>query len=266
VGALVLGGVALLLALPDQPFRRWGIRPHDAALAPILAVAAPVGALLWSLVGDSIFVPRALITSWPGLAVTLGALVTAGRAPMRYLATGLLIAAFAIGAVKMLDADNQRPDLAGAIDLIEESGPPTAPIVDQPQPTPGPQTNLEAAIAPKGEPLPPDRSIFEIGFPTYQTLIEARRRGEGILSPHPTPTPEQLARDAAAAAGDGPIFLVTWSPASLDVFERTPGQVGDFLKALPPRFHEVEFRTYPGLWINQVGVHVLDGGSQPSAG
>ena len=58
---------------------------RDAALAPILALAAPVGALIWSLFSDSIFVPRALITSWPGVAITLGALVTAGRAPIRYL-------------------------------------------------------------------------------------------------------------------------------------------------------------------------------------
>jgi len=229
-------------------------------------LAAPVGVLIWSLLADTIFAPRALITSWPGLAVTLGALVTAGRAPIRYLATGLMIGAFAIGAVRMLDADNQRPDLAGAIDFIERSGPPNTPIVDQPQPTPGPQTNFEAAIAPKGEPLPSGRPVFEIGFPTYQTLIDARKRGEGILDPHPTPSPEQIAHDAAAAAGDGPIFLITWGTASLDLFERTPGQVGDFLAALPPRFHEVEFRTFPGLWINQIGVHLLAAGSPSLAG
>ena len=114
--------------------------------------------------------------------------------------------------------------------------------------------------------LPPGRPIFELGFPTFQTLIEARRRGEDILAPHPMPTAEQIAQDAVAAAGDGPIFLVTWGTAPLGVFERTPGPVGEFLAALPPRFHEVEFRTYPGLWITPVGVHLLTGGSAQSAG
>jgi mannosyltransferase len=259
VAALVIGAVALLVRLPRELFEDWGVRPRDAILAPILALAAPVGALIWSLFNDSIFVPRALITSWPGLAVTLGALATAGRPPIRYVTTALMLAAFAIGAVQMLDRDNQRPDLADAVSFIERSGPPDSPIVDQPQPTPGPQTNLAAALAPKGKLLPSDRPLFEIGFPTTQTLIEARRNGTPILTPHPTPSPEAIAREAARLAGNGKIFLVTWGTASLDVFQRTPGEVGDFLNALPPRFHEVEFRTFPGLWINAVGVHVLSG-------
>ena len=176
-----------------------------------------------------------------------------------------MVAAFGIGAVKMLDADNQRPDLDAAVSFIERSGPPDSPVVDQPQPTPGPQTNMEAALAPKGEPLPTGRPIFELGFPTFQTLIEGRREDTPILAPKPMPTAREIANEAAMAAGDGPIFLVTWGTASLDVFERMPGQVGEFLAALPPRFHEVEFRTFPGLWISSVGVHVLDGSGHPRA-
>lgn len=266
VAALVLGAVGLFLRLRVEPVRLWGQTPARMALAPTLALAAPVGALIWSLLSSSIFVPRALITSWPGLAVTLGAVVTVGRAPLRFVATGLLVAAFGVGAVKMLDRDNQRPDMAGVVSFIEASGPPDAPVVDVPQLTPGPQTNLEAAFAPKGQPLPTGRRILTLTFPTFQTLITARHQEVDILAPHPVPPPQQIAREAARLAGNGKLFLVSWGTGTLDQLRNYPGPVADFLTALPRRFHEVDFRTFPGLWISSESVHVLDGSPSPSSG
>jgi Dolichyl-phosphate-mannose-protein mannosyltransferase len=265
IAALVIGAAALLLRLRAEPLRAWDLSPVRAALPFALALAAPVGALIWSLLSDSIFVPRALIASWPGLAVSLAAVVALGRSPVRIVATCLLIGAYGVGAAMMLDPANQRPDYAGVVDFIESSGPPDAPVVDGPQPSPGPQTNLEAAFASKGQPLPTGRRILTLNAPTFQTLITARKEGVGILVPHPTPSPQQIAREASRLAGDGKLFLVNWGTATLSQLRSYPGPAADFLDALPPRFHEVESRTFPGPWIGDESVHVLDGASS-SAG
>ena len=78
----------------------------------------------------------------------------------------LLLPGFAIGAVKTLDSDNQRPEYAAAARFIEHTGDPGAPVVEAPEPTPGPQTALEAALAPEGDALPPDRKVLTLGLPT----------------------------------------------------------------------------------------------------
>jgi hypothetical protein len=131
--------------------------------------------------------------------------------------------------------------------------------VDVPQLTPGPQTNLEAAFAPKGEPLPRDWPILTLDFPTFHDLLEVRKEGRPVLSPLPVASDAAIAKQAARMAGRGRIFLVTWGTASLDDLRRTPGPVANFMAALPPRFREVEFRTYPGLSFFGEAVHVLDG-------
>ena len=75
----------------------------------VLALASPVGAALFDLVGSTVWAPRNLISSWPAMALVAGTLVTAGRAPLRYAAVGLLLAGFAIGALKLQDEDYLRP-------------------------------------------------------------------------------------------------------------------------------------------------------------
>jgi Dolichyl-phosphate-mannose-protein mannosyltransferase len=258
LAALLIGAVGVLLRLRSAPLAEWLHQPADAALAPILAVAAPIGALIWSLFADTIFGARVLITSSPGLAVTAGALVTAGPRPMRFASIGLLLVAFGIGAAKMLDKDNQRPDYAGVVAFIEESGPPDAPVVDLTQGTPGPQTELQAAFAPNGEPQPSDRRILTIAFPTYESLIDARRRGVPILTALPIPSPQAIAQQASGLATGGRIYLVLPGAASFDQVRATPGPVADFVTALPAGFREVASRTFPGLYYGDESVYVLE--------
>jgi hypothetical protein len=263
---VVLGIAGLVFRLAGVGRGGWWPSSAGVVLVVLLGIAAPLGAVLHNFVASSVFIPRNLIASCPGFALTLGALVTAGRAPLRVGATALLIAGFGIGAVKMLDRDNRRADYAGAASFIEASGDPGSPVVDQPEPTPGLQTDLEAALAPEGKPLPADRRIFELGIPTFTTRVDsARRQGAAIDADYPIPAPELIATQAARVAGRGTLFLVT-GDVSLELARRFPGPVASFLSALPPRFHVVESRAYPGLSTSALRVYLLSGRPGPSTG
>src|SRR5262249_46602369 len=134
---------------------------------------------------------------------------------------------------------------------------PGAPVVEVPQPTPGPQTALEAALAPKGDALPPDRRVFTLALPSSRTRLNAVRGGGALNAALPVTNPVTVACQAARAADGGTLFLVSADVpiATLRVF---PGPVSQFLAALPVGYHEVESRGFTGLSIFPLGVHVLD--------
>jgi hypothetical protein len=158
----------------------------------------------------------------------------------------------------MLDEANRRPDVAAAADYIERTGDPASPVVDVPQFTPGPQTAVEAALAPKGEGLPTMRSIYELGLPSFSDRLELNRRGQSFSQAGPPLSPDEIARAAVRRAGDKALFVVG-APVPLSVLRGFPGPLASFLAALPPRFHEVEMRDFAGPSIFGVGVHVLSG-------
>jgi hypothetical protein len=260
IGAgLLLGAAGLALRIGRGGFERIWPPRSGVVLVAILAAAAPVGAAVYSLFGDTIFTFRALITSWPGLALAMGGLVMAGLRPIRIVAATLLVGGYAIGGVKMLDQDHQRPDLARVAEYIERNGEPGSPVVEVPQPTPGIQTPMEAALAPQGEALPPDRRVLPLGFPTFGALLDARRRDLPALTPLPIPPDQDVARRAAALAGTGTLFLVTTGTGSIEELRSLPGPAAGFLAALPPRFHEIGSRSVPGVSFWDVTVHVLRG-------
>jgi mannosyltransferase len=259
-GAIAVGSVGLALNLARSGTTGLPRPSTGVVLVVILALATPVGLVLHNIVAPSIFTPRNLIGSWPGFALAVGALATAGPVPLRTAAVGLLIAGVGIGAVKMLDRDKRRPEYDAAAAFIEQAGSPRSPVVDLPQFTPGPQMPLEAAMAPNGAALPPGRPIYELGFPTLPERLEIVRRGESLYEAGagtPVP-PETIARQAARAAGDGTLFVVG-PPVNLDLLRGFPGPLATFLAALPPRFHEVELRSFPGPPYFGIGVHVLNG-------
>ncbi len=93
---LAAGGRRLALPRPSS----------TTVLVIVLARATPVGVIISSLVGDSVWTSRNLISSWPGLALAIGAIVTGPTGLLRIVSIELVVGAFGIGAVKMLDADN----------------------------------------------------------------------------------------------------------------------------------------------------------------
>jgi mannosyltransferase len=260
--ALALIGASLALGAVGAAVRISGARSWRPSsgliLIAILTVAVPVGATLHNLFAPSIFVPRNLIASWPGFALLVGALVAAGPPAIRIASVALLLGGFGIGAAKMLDETDRRPDIAAAADYIERTGDPGSPVVDMPQFTPGPQAAFEAALAPNGEGLPADRFVFELGLPSFADRLELNRRGESFSQAGPPVSPQEIANRAARLAGDGTLFVVG-PPAPLAALRAFPGPLSSFLAALPPRFHEVGLRRFPGPSIFGIGVHVLSG-------
>ncbi len=208
--------------------------PGGAVLVVVLVVAPPAEIALYSLLGHSVWEPRNLIAGWPALALALGALVTSARGPLRIAAVGLVIAAYGIGAAKMLESGNQRPDYDAAVSFIDRVGPPGAPVLEVPGPTPGPLTELDAAFAAAG-PSPRGRHpVLRLGFPSRSALLRARP-----YALVPSTPPAIVIRQTVHLARGGALFVVT--------FGQNPAFLGSLLKPLPARFRQVQTRTFAGL-------------------
>jgi mannosyltransferase len=254
VAGLLVGAAGLALGWRA---REDGARPgRGLTLVLLLALAAPVGAVVAGVFGTTVLIPRNLIVSWPALALAAGALVTAVRPPLRLVAVGLLLCGFAVGAVKMLDEDNRRPAFEAALDYIRERAEPGSPVVEANSFTPGPQWTLEAAAAPSGEPAPDDLRIVPLaGIPLEERIRVAYERG-GLLYDALPPGPEHDAELAARLAGSGPVFLVVSNEDTLDAVGAGVS-VDAFMEALPAGFEVTESRTFPGVGGNDVTVRVL---------
>jgi 4-amino-4-deoxy-L-arabinose transferase-like glycosyltransferase len=203
-------------------------RPGSSTvLIVLLALAAPVGAAVYSAVGNSVFLPRNLIGSTPALAVAVGLLLTSARAALRIGAVALVVAGLAIGAVKMLEASYQRPDYQAQASYVERLGNPADPVIEAPDPLAvGPFTGFEAALRQVGGRAP--KHVLLAGFRP----------------------PAAIARRVAQLAHGGrPIFVVTpgapSSFAALRHFKLSP--LSGILQALPPGFEAVNSQLFPGL-------------------
>jgi 4-amino-4-deoxy-L-arabinose transferase-like glycosyltransferase len=248
--ALALVGVALRLRSPTE--RRLALRPGaPGLLILILAGAAPVGAALYTIVHQSVWGARNVISSWSAFAVVLAALVTLAGTRLRALPILLLVGGFALGGISMLSSSVHRPDYADAVAFLNRVDPRRGPVAELPAPTPGPPTETEAALDLAG--ISRQHPVFRIGRPTLAQVLAAPPYRALI-----PPRGETIASQAAAAAGNGTLFLV--GPISTpivtlqDVRRRhlhsTNGNLGylvSFLGALPARFHPVGARTFPGL-------------------
>jgi hypothetical protein len=258
--AVALGVVGLFLRWRRRAEPPWWPQRWGPLLVVGLALAAPVGAAIQGVIGTDVFSSRNIISSWPGLALVAGTVVAAGARPWRYAASGLLLAGLAVGGVKMLSADNQRPDYDAAAKYVEETGPPGAPVVDTLGLTPGAQTAAEAAFAPKGEAYPQGREVLTLDFPTLQERLRIRMLGKSITAPEPKPSPMQLARRAVQQAGpSGTIFLITGG-ASLEQLRSYPGALSEFLDDLPAGYTLVAYRDFPSLAYSGIRVDVLKPG------
>jgi hypothetical protein len=255
---LVAGAGAVAAASRD------GVRPRPpaiAALVVVLALAAPVGAALYSLLKESVWGSRNVISSWGGSAVTLAAIVVSPRRPLNLGATALLVAGFAVGGVSMLSSSVHRPDYNGAVAYINRLDPRGGPIADFPAPSPGPPDETEAALALAG--VARQHPVYRIGSPPLKAVIAAPP-----YAPLPVPQGETIAREVSAAAGRGPLFFVLPAaepPGWLAAIRRQHvhstdgalGYLGSFLGALPDRFRLITSRRFPGLV--PVTVYVLRG-------
>jgi 4-amino-4-deoxy-L-arabinose transferase-like glycosyltransferase len=250
---LVLAGVAV--AAVGALRRAAATRPalsRELTLIVVLAAAAPVGAALYSLVRESVWDARDLISSWPAFGVLLGGLATYPRMPWRAGALALVLVGFLLGGLKLSQTAQQRPDYDSAAAFIVQHSAPTAPVVDLPAPSPGPPTETDAALAlaRPGEHHP----VLRLGGPPLAEVLRSP-----AYTSLPAPSGLVVARQAAALAGEGELFLIL--PARVPIGKLAAARrrhvvsgtgaladLAEFLSALPARFHLVTSRTYPGLF------------------
>lgn len=260
--ALIVAGTAL--AAVTAAVRAHAERPgltRGLVLVLVLAAAAPVGVALYSVLHESVWSARNVISSWPGFAVLLGGLITYPKLPWRAGVLALVLAGYLVGGLKLSQASNQRPDYDSAASFIDHSGYPDAPVVDLVAPTPGPPTETEAALSLE---QPDERHpVLRLGLAPMAEVLRVP-----AYTGLPAPSGLVIARQAAARAGDGVLFLVAPTSISIAAVQATRarhittggGELGDFVQflgALHARFRLVEMRTYAGFAA--VSVYVFRG-------
>lgn len=274
---LAIGLVAIAVQLADD-------RPRPRALdtrvwlVVILAVSTPLLAALISLVGESVFLPRNLIASSPGLALLLAAIVTAPRSrAVSLVATALLVGGFAVAGARMLEDGAGRPDYEAVASFITERGGGSVVTVDQPGLSPGPITQLDVALTP--DDADPDRPALRLGRPSHATeLLADRPDGPGQFALLPRPSPTAIALLALRRSPDGTIFFAHAGDVTFAELRGRPGRTpasharaaeaaetdaAAFARGLPDDYRAIETRVVPGLFgAGTVSVHQLARGDK----
>jgi Dolichyl-phosphate-mannose-protein mannosyltransferase len=211
--AFVLLGAAAAIGLGGLVWRahRAGRRalPQRVALIAALALAAPVGAGLYSALGDDLFLVRNLISSLPALALAFAALLTAlPRAPA-LAALALAFGALGLGAAGTFEQDSKRPAFEDVAAYLEARARPGDVVLD-----------LNVFMEPPGLALQvqvdPDLPFFKMGFPYHE---------------------ERQALEAAEAGGGRVLYV----RPEVSVFR------GVVPERVARRFRAGETRTWPGL-------------------
>jgi mannosyltransferase len=102
---------------------------NEVRLMALLVVGPPLITLAYSLEATSIFAARNLISTLPYVCVLAAVLITALPRRAAPVVATLTVLAALLGSVRML-ADNARPDLHAAADLIETHSPPGTRVIE----------------------------------------------------------------------------------------------------------------------------------------
>jgi hypothetical protein len=232
--------------------------PPRLLLVALLALATPLGEALYSAFGTNLLGARNLNASWPGLAVAIGAVVTAAGPLLSVACTALVLSGFTIGAAKTLNADFARIDYRAAADTIEERWAPGDPVADASGLTPVPLTGLDVY-------LPQTHPEFRLGLPLSR---------HPFMLGDPVPSPNRLIAEVFAreAAERGSIFLVTPLPSGdlaspvhqvAELRREKESLGGMLLRRARPRFEVTYHRTLPGL--SPIAVFELEDSRPPAA-
>jgi 4-amino-4-deoxy-L-arabinose transferase-like glycosyltransferase len=226
---LALAGVGIAMRRSPRSSRRRLDR--RVVLVFALALATPVGAALVSAVGTNLFGTRNLAVSWPGLALSLSAVLVAAGPRLRVAATVLVVASFAIGGAKMLQSDYERPDYRAMARFLDSNALPDDVVVDAASVlvTPGPFTGLDVAVE-------KSHRVFRVGVP--------QQRDHPFNNDDPIPSvPEVVRRAAATAAGRRIYVVASDSPFLAPLAERV-------VERLPHGYRRIETRGYRGAVIS----------------
>lgn len=137
----------------------------EPLLFAMLALAAPVGVAAVSIVGDDQFLPRNLVTSWPGWAIAVALLLNAGPRPVRVAAIALVVGAFAYGAIETTRSAWQRPASKEAAHFIDANAEPGDVVVD--------------LVTPAGTPLQPVSQTLDVNFERPHASVDPAQPDDG---------------------------------------------------------------------------------------
>jgi hypothetical protein len=210
--ALVLLGAAAAIGLTGLALRArrtgWRAVPPRVVLIVVLALAAPVGAGLYSALSDDMFLVRNLISSLPALALAFAALLTTLPRRSAVAALALAFGALGLGAASTFERDTKRPAYEEVAAFLEERAHPGDVVLDlnlfMEPPGLALQVQVDAGLP-----------FFKMGFPYH----EERQAVE-------------------AAAGGGRILYVR---PEISIFR------GVVPQRVARRFHAAETRTWPGV-------------------
>jgi hypothetical protein len=252
ITALVLLALALLVAVGGLAVqighgRSTAWLDRRLLLVVALALSVPVGEAVVSAVGNSLWALRNLAASWPALALLLGALLTAAGSRLRFVASGLAIASFALGAHKMLEPQYRRPEYQAGARFVDSHAAPRDAVIDGTAGfSPGPLSPLDVALH------RPHR-VFRAGAPAE------RSHPFGVFDPI-VPMRAAIGR-AVAAAPRGRIFLIVPIPLRVGRVKTViDARTRLARKPFPPRYHIVEARIYRGIFDTEVQVYARRGG------
>ena len=237
-GALILLGVSGLLTVAGLAWRarrRALGRPTRLLwLLVVLMLATPVCEALASATGNHIIGTRDLAASWPFLALLGSALAVRAGRRLGAAAAVLAVAAFAWGAVRMLEPRFQRPDYQGAADYVAAKAAGSDVVID-----------MSGALSPG--PL----TGFDITFHRDLKVVRARSPAE---HDHPFTVFDPIvstatgARRAAALAHGHRIFVV-YPTLAADV------HLNPIPSGLLPSYRLTSRRILPGIEPTVVAVY-----------
>jgi hypothetical protein len=118
-GLMAMLAVAAALALGLVGLALRPHRPAAVTLFALIVVTTFVGFLFYTIAGEAYFLARYLGVALPAFALLIGALITSGPRVVGVASVSLLLLGLLVGAVRMFEDPNQRPDYKGAAELVE---------------------------------------------------------------------------------------------------------------------------------------------------
>jgi uncharacterized membrane protein len=131
IGGLVVFGVCVIAGLVAV-YVRWRIdrpRPRsEVLLIVLLALASPIGLLLYSETMTDIWLPRGLSASMPATAIILGALLASLPRPAAVIAVVAVVAVLVAGTLRSFDAAYARGPYRTIAQYLDRAAGPRDPI------------------------------------------------------------------------------------------------------------------------------------------
>jgi hypothetical protein len=243
--ALSALAVAAVLTCGAMAFRAAGARSLRAVedrvwLVIALSVAAAVGEIVVSALGDHVLDVRNMASSWPFAALTCAAALTVSGRWVRPAAIALTLGAFGIAAVRIVGARFERPDYRGAAAFVAHQASSGDVVVDETGAlSPGPLTGLDVYL---------HRRLLVLRAEAPAERDHPYGFGDPIIPL------AQAVRDAAASARGHRVFLVS------NVFRIDVAGLEGRLNPTPSRlgrgYRLAERRRFPGFGGTEVSVYV----------